>query len=64
MEIGDNREIYPLIKGRFYLINKRKNVLVYHREIRGTGAVIDTAIDDFAKKVALGFCDALEKVKP
>jgi len=55
LNIGKRRFIYPTVRGSYYLIDKKSGAVVTHNDITGTGSVIDTAIDDFAKKLVLDF---------
>ena len=55
--------IQPLVQGSYYLINLRDNSLIFHRQINGVGAVLDIAIDDFARKLALDFSRSLKDLQ-
>ena len=55
--------LYPLVKGSYSLLNKKDNTLLFHREVTGIGSAVDTALDDFAEKVASALSDSLETLK-
>lgn len=60
VDIKGRHFIYPIVRGWYYLLNKKDKTVILFDELTGTGSVIDTAIDDFAKNVISDFS---EKIK-
>jgi len=58
---GRSKLTYPVVHGWYCLINKKAKTVVLDREVSGSGSAIDTALDDFSKKLVLDFADNIKE---
>jgi len=51
---------YQIVHGWYCLIDKKTKTVVLDKEVNGNGAVIDTALDDFSRKLVMDFADNIK----
>lgn len=59
IKVGLKHFVYPVVYGAYYLVDTQNDILLFHKQVSGTGSVADTAIDDFAKQVVLNLAQEI-----
>lgn len=52
---------YPVVHGWYCLVDKKTKTVLLDKEVSGNGAVIDTALDDFCRKLVMDFADNIKE---
>jgi hypothetical protein len=60
INVASLRLTYPFVHGWYCLVDKKTKTAVLDKEITGSGAVIDTALDDFCRKLVMDFVDNIK----
>jgi hypothetical protein len=61
IDLTSRRLTYPVVRGWYCLVDKKTKTVVLDKEVSGNGAVIDTALDDFSRKLVMDFADNIKE---